>query len=120
MNITKERIAMEWIEVITSVQRRRCWSAEQKQALVPEAEQPGMSISLVARKYGIQPNQLFKWQRLMQKGASIALGANEPVFAVSEVRALRAEILELERLLGKKTMDVEILKEGLRIAREKN
>jgi transposase len=38
---------------------------------------------------------------------------------LSEVKELRAKIRELERVLGKKTMEVEILKEGLKIAREK-
>jgi len=44
---------MESIEVITSVQRRRRWSPGEKKAIVEEAEQPGMSISAVARKYGL-------------------------------------------------------------------
>jgi len=44
---------MSPVEVITSVQRRRRWSPEEKRALIEEAEQPGMSISSVARKYGI-------------------------------------------------------------------
>jgi len=35
------------------------------------------------------------------------------------VRQLKAHIRELERLLGKKTMEVEILKEAVEIAREK-
>ena len=107
------------VEVITSVQRRRRWSASEKRSMVQESEQPGMSISAVARKYCIHPNQLFRWRRLMQDGALVAAGANEPVVPVSEVKALRSEIRELQRLLGKKTMEVEILREGLRIAREK-
>jgi len=78
-----------------------------------------MSISAVARKYGIHPNQLFTWRRLMHQGALVAAGANEPVVPLSEAKALRAQVRELERLLGRKTMEVEILKEGLRIAREK-
>jgi len=45
---------MSPVEVITSVQRRRRWTAEQKKAMVEEAEQPGNSISSVARKYEVQ------------------------------------------------------------------
>ncbi len=40
------------VEVITSVERRRHCSAAQKQAMVDEADEPGSSISSVARKYG--------------------------------------------------------------------
>ena len=107
------------IEVITSVQRRRRWSAEEKRAMVEEAEQPGSSVSLVARKYGVNPNQIFNWRRLMREGALSAVRADEEVVAVSEVKQLRARIRELERLLGKKTAEVEILKEALEVVREK-
>jgi transposase-like protein len=46
----------EQVEVITSVQRRRRWAAEEKVAIVQETYAPGMSVSLVARRYGIAPN----------------------------------------------------------------
>ena len=107
------------IEVITSVQRRRRWSAAEKKAMVLEAEQPGMSISAVARKYGIHPNQIFRCRKLVDEGALSAVGADEGVVPASEVKELKKQIRELERLLGRKTMEVEILKEAVRIAREK-
>ena len=110
---------MSPVEIITSVERRRYWSARQKQAMVEEAEQPGNSISSVARKYEIHPNQLFKWRRLTHEGALVAVGREERVVPESEANKLRAQIRELQRLLGKKTMEVEILKDAIEIAREK-
>lgn len=110
---------MSPVEVITSVQRRRRWSPEEKRALIEEAEQPGMSISAIARKYGMHPNQLFHWRKLMHAGALSAMRADEEVVPVSEVKVLKAKVRELERLLGKKTMEVEILKDAIEIAREK-
>ncbi len=107
------------VEVIVGVQRRRRWSAAEKKSMVREAEQPGMSISAVARKYDIHPNQLFHWRRLAEEGALSAVGADEGVVPASEARELKKQIRELERLLGKKTMEVEILREAVRIAREK-
>ena len=107
------------IEVITSVQRRRRWSPEEKRAILEEGEQPGNSLSAVARKYGVNPNQLFHWRKLMREGALIAVGADDQVVPASEVKQLKAQIRELERLLGKKTMEAEILREAIRIAREK-
>ena len=53
---------MERVEIITSVQRRRRFSPEEKRATVEEAEQPGNSVSVVARKYSVNPNQLFRWR----------------------------------------------------------
>lgn len=110
---------MERVEVITSVQRRRRFSPEEKRAMVEEAEQPGNSVSVVARKYSVNPNQLFRWRRLMRAGALSAVGAEEEVVPASEVKDLKARIRELERLLGKKTMEVEILKEAVALSREK-
>jgi len=110
---------MSPVEVITSVQRRRRWTAEQKKAMVEEAEQPGNSISSVARKYEVHPNQLFRWRRLIHEGALLAARSEEPLVPLSEVKNLRKQVRELQRLLGKKTMEVEILREALEIAREK-
>jgi len=55
----------ERVEVITSVQRRRRWSTEEKVRIVEETYLPGNSVSLVARHHGIAGNQLFTWRRLM-------------------------------------------------------
>jgi len=119
MTNTKEYPDMSAIEVITSVQRRRRWSVEEKRAILEEVEQPGNSISSVARRLGVNPNLLFRWRKLQREGALVAIGADEGVVPVSEVKQLKARVRELERLLGKKTMEAEILKEAIAIAREK-
>jgi transposase len=107
------------VEVITSVQRRRRWSATEKVRLVEEAMQPGMSVSFVARRAGISPSQLFAWKRRMIEGGHAAVEADEEVVGTSQVRDLEKRVRELERLLGRKTMEVEILKEALVLARPK-
>ena len=119
MTTPKDRPDTSPIEVITSVQRRRRWSPEEKRTILEEAEQPGNSLSAVARKYGVNPNQLFHWRKLMREGALVAVGADEHVVPASEVKLLKNQIRELERLLGKKTMEAEILRDAIRIAREK-
>lgn len=110
---------MVTVEVLTGIQRRRRWSAEQKKAMVLETEQPGMSVSVVARKYEVQPNQLFRWRRLFHEGALTAVRAEEELVPSSEVKELKRRIRELECMLGRKTMETEILKDALEIAREK-
>jgi transposase-like protein len=67
------------VEVITSVQRRRRWSAEEKARIVQETYAPGMSVSLVARQHGGVPNQVFTWRRLYAEGALSTVGAGEKV-----------------------------------------
>src|ERR1700745_1140121 len=90
---------MDRVEVITSVQRRRRWSAEEKARIVQETYAPGRSFSLVARQHGIAPNQLFAWRRLYSEGALSAVGAGEEVVPASEYRAVQHQVRELPRLL---------------------
>jgi transposase len=51
------------IEVITSVERRRRWSREEKERLVAACLEPGASVSEIARLAGIHAGQLFRWRK---------------------------------------------------------
>jgi len=95
---------------VFAVQHRRRFSAEEKQRLVQESLQPGMTISLVARQHKLSPSLLFRWRKLSSEGALNAVGADEEVVPASEVKALYQQIRELQRLLGKKTQEAEILR----------
>jgi transposase len=101
------------VEIITSVQRRRRWTAAEKVRMVEETFEPGMTVSLVARRHGVAPNQLFTWRRLVAQGSLTAAGSGEEVVPASDYRALQNQVRELHRLLGKKTLEAEILKEAL-------
>ncbi len=50
------------IEVITGVERRRKWSAQEKAAIVAESLAEDAVISEVARRHGLRPQQLFGWR----------------------------------------------------------
>jgi transposase len=65
--------------VITSVERRRRWSREEKLRIVAESAQPGCTTSQVARDHGIAPGQLFLWRRQLLAEA-IANGAAADAF----------------------------------------
>ena len=119
MSMTSNSHPPQQIEVITSVQRRRRWSTQEKLEIVEESELSGLSVSAVARKHGVSPSLLFTWRRLAREGKLSAIKAGEEVVAASEVRQLKAKIRELERVLGKKTLENEILKDAVKIAREK-
>jgi transposase len=56
------RAQTQRIEVITRVERRRRWSAEEKQAIVAESLEPNVSIAGIARKHGIGTGQLYGWR----------------------------------------------------------
>lgn len=110
----------ETIEVITRDQRRRRWSLAEKSALVRRTYETGMSVSLVARQEGVAASLLFQWRKLERQGALMAVSAGEAVVPASELAAARAEIAKLQRVLGKKTLENEILKEAVEYAAEKS
>jgi transposase len=110
---------VERVEIITGIQRRRRYTAEEKVRLVEQTMQPGMTVSAVARLYGVAPSLLFQWRRRMSEGGQEAVRADEEVVPLSRVRELENRVRELERLLGRKTMETEILREALEVARPK-
>ena len=116
MNTTRNT---ETIEVITRDRRRRRWSLAEKSALVRRTYEAGMSVSLVARQEGVAASLLFQWRKLERQGALMAVSAGEAVVPASELAAARAEIVKLQRVLGKKTLENEILKEAVEYAAEK-
>jgi transposase len=50
------------IEVITGVERRRKWSGQEKAAIVAECLAEGAVVSEVARRHGLNPQQVFGWR----------------------------------------------------------
>jgi transposase len=54
------------IEVITGVERRRKWSAQEKEAIVAESLVEGAVVSEVARRHGLNPQQLFGWRSCLR------------------------------------------------------
>jgi len=113
--MSNDQIAIEPAQAGT----RRRYTAQQKRALLEEAARPGNSISETARRYGVAASLLFQWKRVMDDGSDKSLKSNERVVLESDVKKLKAKIRELERMLGKKTMEAEILKEAVDLAREK-
>ena len=107
------------VEIITGRERRRRYTAEQKLRLVEETMAAGMTFSAVARLHGISPSLLFGWRRRMSEGGKAAIQADDEVVAAGRLRELEGRICDLERLLGRKTVEVEILREALSVARGK-
>jgi transposase len=98
------------VEVITGTVRRRRWSIDEKLRIVDETLRTGESISAVARRNGVAPNLLY---RLMTEGGAVAVQADDGVTANGDLRRLEERVRELERQLGRKTLEVEILREAL-------
>jgi transposase len=106
-------------KLITSVERRRRWSLEEKKQIIEKTYQEGQSVSQIARRYDITPSQLFAWRRQMEQGALQGISSREELVPKSQVKEMEKRIRELERMLGKKTLENEILKEAVRLGQEK-
>lgn len=68
------------MEIVEAAPRRRRWSQTAKEQLVAETCEPGVSVSLVARRRGVDPSLLFRWRRQMLTPAK-----PPPLFAPVEV-----------------------------------
>jgi transposase len=55
------------IEVISGASGRRRWTVDDKARIVAETLEPGAAVSVVARRHGLTPQQLFGWRREARK-----------------------------------------------------
>ncbi|EOV0286655.1 IS3 family transposase, partial [Salmonella enterica] len=106
------------IDVLGPEKRRRR-TTQEKIAIVQQSFEPGMTVSLVSRQHGVAASQLFLWRKQYQEGSLTAVAAGEQVVPASELAAAMKQIKELQRLLGKKTMENELLKEAVEYGRGK-
>jgi transposase len=97
------------------VGRRRRFTSEEKRRFLQEAAASGESMSSVGRRYGLSVSLLFRWRRQVDGQSAVRPPAARTPEATSraEVRELRDRVRELERLLGRKTLESELLKQEL-------
>ena len=72
----------------------------------------GDSTSAVIHRNGVAPNLLYCWRRLMLEEESIAVTGDDSVISDKSVQEMETRLQELERQLGRKTLESEILKEA--------
>jgi transposase len=61
---------MSRIEVLSSPERRRRWSEEQKRAIVAEAFAPGASVCEIARRFDVVPSLIYRWRHDLRAAAT--------------------------------------------------
>lgn len=89
---------------------RRLFSPEFKREQVARLVRGEVAISELSRELGISRSVLQRWKQLIVQGGETAVAANEDVVPASELRAAQQKIRELERLIGKQAVDLEILR----------
>jgi len=63
---------MGQVDILTGIERRRHWRAEEKQALVAAAFAPGAVVADVAQQADVRPSQLYRWRRELRHSAGFA------------------------------------------------
>src|SRR5262245_65017159 len=88
---------------------RRVFSTEFKRTAVQRILTGEKTMAELSRELDIAPSVIRNWKRFAEAGATTAVQASEDVVPASHLREAYAKIRELERLLGKKQMEIEIL-----------
>ena len=88
---------------------RRIFSAEFKREQISRVLRKELTLAELSRELHVEQSVVRRWKHLAERGSTTAVGANEEVVPASELRAAQQRIRELERLVGKKAMEVEIL-----------
>lgn len=89
----------------------RSWTVQQKLQIVLAGLRGDRSVAEVCREHQISENLFYTWRdKLLEGGAERLSGAQER----TELAALRKRVGELERTLGRKTYELEILGNGFR------
>jgi transposase len=76
------------MEVFTGTGRRRAWTAEHKAQIVAESYEDGETVSAVARRHALTPQQLFGWRRDVRRRTES--GESGSAFAPVIVEAARS------------------------------
>jgi transposase-like protein len=86
------------------------FSTEFKRTTVQQILTGEKTLAELSRELDISPSVIRNWKRFAEAGAPTAVQASEDVVPASQLREAYAKIRELERALGRKTMEVEILR----------
>lgn len=85
--------------------RKPRWGTDQKLAVVQEWKN-GVPLGEVCRKYAVNAAQVQRWKRSLERG----LKEQGELIPRSQVAALQKKVEELERALGRKALEVDVLK----------
>jgi transposase len=97
---------------------RRVFSAEFKRETVRQIVSGEKTLAETSRELTVLPQILRKWIKLVEHGGAAAVEAGEDVVPASRVRELEAQIKQLQRLIGKQAMTIEILEAAREVVKK--
>ena len=96
---------METLEKPVQKNGKRRWSTEQKVAILQEW-QGGIPVEELCRRYSLNAGQIYKWKSALDRG----LKDQGQLVPKSQVSTLQKKVDDLERALGRKALEVDVLK----------
>ena len=90
--------------------RKGRWSAERKLSVLQEWQQ-GLPLEEVCRRHGVNASKLQRWKKAMDR----SLKDSGELIPRSQIGALQRKIDELERALGRKALEVDVLKKAFEL-----
>jgi transposase len=97
--------AFHEVTVIEDSARRRSWSVEEKARIVAESLDPAVSVSAVAERHGLNPNQLYGWRRQFREAAEQRMAGCAPFADGGEEVAVSVSSM-IEVVIGEITVRV--------------
>ncbi len=88
-------------------------SGEERLALVLESFRNEQSVADLCRQHGISQTTFYKWRDKFLEGGNNALLGNGSSSTASETA--QAKIQELEQVIGRQTVEIQILKKNLHL-----
>ena len=86
--------------------QRKTWTVEQRLTIILAALREEQSVAQLARQHGVSEQQIYRWKAQFLDGGCQALsGAKTP----RADQRLQSENEQLKRLLGEKTLEIDIL-----------
>ncbi len=88
---------------------RRIFSVEFKRETANRVTSGEKTLAELSRELEVAPAVLRNWMRLVERGGTTAVATGEEVVPISRVRELEQQVKQLQRLVGKQAMTIEIL-----------
>ena len=96
---------------LSETKKYRTWTVAQKLEIVLAGLRGDRSVAELCREHQISENLFYTWREKLLEGGSERLAGKEER---TELVELRKRVRELERALGRKTYELEILGNGFR------
>ena len=108
-------------EAVKGARYRR--SLSEKVAIVRESLLPGTTATHVARKYGVALNVLYYWRKVYRGLIDADIAKVMPIGGADNdkervIADLEVQVRNLERLLGRRTLEIALLRERLGVGDE--